>query len=67
MKKTETGIDFNKSRDRLVAKQKKEDALEAGLKARKASATKAIVLGSAALGVISLSLFAVSKFRKKRS
>lgn len=63
MKKPEEQCDYIKLKNRQAAKAA---AVEAALEARTTRAMKAITIGSAALGIISLSLFAASKMKKKK-
>lgn len=67
MKKPGTDTGYPKSGTRLVARQKKAKAVEASLQARTTKAVKAIALGSAALGIITLGLFATKKWKKRKS
>ncbi len=57
----------NSLRAKLTAQQKKTRAVEASLEARKVKATRTIAIGSAALGFITLGLFAFKKLKKKKS
>lgn len=67
MKNTVNGAGYNKSRAKLITKSKAADAAEAKLLARKNMAVKAIVIGSAALSVVALSLFAFKSYKKKKN
>jgi hypothetical protein len=68
MNKANNSVGYNKSRAKQVAKSKAANAItEAKLRARKNAAVKAIVIGSAALGVAALSLFAFKRYKKKKN
>lgn len=66
MKKPANSVSYAKSESKPGTKSKETDFAEVRLATRKTNAVKTILLGSAALSVAALSLFAFKSSRKKQ-